>query len=93
VSNGRRWVPIAMAAAVLTVPAVFEARGGDPSPAYRAELQRTLELRRQRRRTEVRPPAGILQTYPMPPALVIRHTRETHDEIGALLQLLRHGGR
>jgi hypothetical protein len=82
-----------MAVAVLMVPTVFEARGGDPSPAYRAELKRTLELRRQRRRTEVSPPVGILQTYPMPPALVIRHTRETHDEIGALLHLLRHGGR
>ena len=29
----------------------------------------------------------------MPPVLIIRHTRETHDEIGALLDLLRYGGR
>ncbi|MFO0950318.1 MAG: hypothetical protein U0835_04050 [Isosphaeraceae bacterium] len=69
------------------------AQAGDPSPAYQAELRRTLELRRQRRRVEPRPPIGVIQTYPMPPALIIRHTRETHDEIGAFLDLLRYGGR
>ena len=66
--------------------------GGEPSPAYKAELKRTLELRKQRRRTEANAPVGVIQPFWMPPALIIRQTRETHDEIGALLDLLRYGG-
>jgi hypothetical protein len=84
-------------AAVLVLAAgvvgpVSEAPGGEPSAEYKASLQKTLELRRGRRR-EARPPVGAIVTYPMPPVLIIRHTRETHDEIGAFLDLLRYGGR
>lgn len=69
------------------------AHPAEPSPQYRAELQRTLELRRQRRRARGSKPPGVIAPWPMPPALVIRQRPETHDEIGALLRLLRHGGR
>ncbi len=35
----------------------------------------------------------MIVPYPMSPALIIRQTRENHEEIGALLDLLRYGGR
>jgi hypothetical protein len=60
-----------------------------PSPAYAASLRRTAELRKQRRRTPVSTPVGVIVPYPMPPALVIRQTPEVHDEIAAFLRLLR----
>jgi hypothetical protein len=69
------------------------AHGADPSPEYQASLRRTLELRKQRRSARAvapRPaPVGVIVPYPMPPALIIRQTREKHDEIEALLDLLR----
>ncbi|MFO0908588.1 MAG: hypothetical protein U0794_09530 [Isosphaeraceae bacterium] len=68
------------------------AQAGEPSPEYRASLRRTLELRRARRVASAAP-VGRIETFPMPPALVIRQTRERHDEIGSLLDLLRYGSR
>jgi hypothetical protein len=66
----------------------------EPSEAYRESIRRTLELRRQRRANrgqamgDSRPVGGIVP-WPMPPALVIRHTPQVHDEIGSFLGLLR----
>jgi hypothetical protein len=65
------------------------ASAGEPSPAYRAALRRTVELRKQRRRDLPDQRAGVIEPYPLPPALIIRHTAETHGEIRALLDLLR----
>jgi hypothetical protein len=69
------------------------ALAGEPSAEYKASLKRTLELRRARKRAEAGAPVGTVVAYPMPPVLIVRHTRETHDEIGALIDLLRYGGR
>ena len=32
---------------------------------------------------------GAIVPWPMPPALIIRHTREVHGEVGSLLYGLR----
>jgi hypothetical protein len=64
----------------------------EPSEAYRESIRRTLELRRQRRanRGQVTSgPVGGIVPWPMPPALVIRHTPRVHDEIESFLGLLR----
>jgi hypothetical protein len=64
----------------------------EPSAAYKASLRRTAELRKERRRaaaTTATAPVGVIVAYPMPPALLIRQTREAHDEIEQLLRLLR----
>jgi hypothetical protein len=91
--NARRWRSGALLA-TLAVAAVAgpPASAGEPSEEYRAGLKRTLELRRQRRGA-ARAQPGAIVPYPMPPALIIRQTRENHDEIGALLDLLRYGDR
>jgi hypothetical protein len=91
--RARRWRSAALLAILaLSAPASPVASANEPSEEYRAQLRRTLELRRQRRGA-ARAPVGVIATYPMPPALIIRQTRENHDEIGALLNLLRYGGR
>jgi hypothetical protein len=67
-------------------------RAAEPSPEYRASLRRTLELRKQRRRAPVARPPGVIVPYPLPPSLIIRHRPEVHDEVEALLDLLRRSG-
>lgn len=82
-----------------TTPADGAVRGADrpriePSQAYRESIRRTVEIRRQRRANrgqgmgEPRP-IGSIVPWPLPPALIIRHTPEVHDEIDSLLRLLR----
>ena len=87
--GARRWWGGFLIASLAVATA---ASAGEPSEEYKAGLKRTLELRKQRRGT-ARARVGVIEPYPMPPTLIIRHTRETHDEIGALLDLLRYGGR
>jgi hypothetical protein len=77
---------------VVLALAAPEARSQEPSEAFRESIRRTIELRKQRRRMG-RPAVGRIEFYPMPPALIIRQTPEVHDEIGALLDLLRYGSR
>ncbi len=72
--------------ATLIVAESTSAHAGEPSPEYRAVLRRTLELRKGRR--GIRAAAPIVP-YPLPPSLIIRHTREVHGEIESLLGLLR----
>ncbi len=67
------------------------AQAGEPSPAYKASLQRTRELRKQRRTAPHPSPVGVIVPYPMPPSLIIRQTPQVHDEIESLLRLLRGG--
>jgi hypothetical protein len=65
-----------------------------PSAAYRESIRRTVEKRRERRANrgqgldDSRPIGGIVP-WPMPPALIIRHTPQVHDEIESFLVLLR----
>ena len=69
---------------------VADRRGGF-SEAFRADLQKTLEKRRQRRaRLEARTAPNAIIPWPMPPALIIRATPEIHGEIEALLGTLRY---
>jgi hypothetical protein len=69
------------------------AQAAEPSPAYKAALRRTAELRKQRRRSPAASPVGVIVPYPMPPSLIIRQTPEVHDEIEGLLRLLRGSSR
>jgi hypothetical protein len=68
---------------------------GQPSAAYKESLRRTVERRRQRRtlrrqgQGDGQGTLGAVVPWPMPPALVIRHTTAVHDEVGAFLYLLR----
>jgi hypothetical protein len=84
---------VCLLALVLVDLRTSTAEAGEPSPEYRANLRRTLELRKQRRRSAPAPPVGVIVGYPMPPTLLIRQTPEAHAEIVGLLGLLRHGGR
>lgn len=61
----------------------------EPSAEYRAVLRRTIELRRGRREIRSATAVGKILPYPMPPSLIIRHTREVHGDIENLLGLLR----
>jgi hypothetical protein len=73
------------------------ARQGEPSAAYLESLRQTVERRRQRRARRQQGAAdgsraiGAIVPWPMPPALIIRHTREVHNEIGSLSEGLRRG--
>jgi hypothetical protein len=76
-------------------PAAGAARPrSEPSEAYRESIRRTVEKRRERRANrgqgmgDSRPLGGIVP-WPMPPALIIRHTPQVHDEIESFLTLLR----
>jgi hypothetical protein len=81
------------ALALVAAPLPESAQAGEPSPAYKAALRRTAELRKQRRSRAVPSPVGVIVPYPMPPSLLIRHTPEVHEEIEGLLRLLRGSSR
>lgn len=61
----------------------------EPSAEYRAVLRRTIELRKGRRGIRSAASVGKIVPYPLPPSLIIRHTREVHGEVENLLGLLR----
>ncbi len=79
-------------ALLLPHPMPCHAQQRGPSPAFRAELQKTLEKRRQRRarRGDGFAPNSIVP-WMMPPSLIIRATPEVHDEVNSLLRTLRKG--
>ena len=69
-------------------------RASEPSAAYRESLRLTVERRRQRRARRQQGAAdagvsGAIVPWPMPPVLIIRHTREVHGEIESLSGGLR----
>jgi hypothetical protein len=67
----------------------------EPSAAYEESLRRTVERRRERRARRQQNVSddvgavGAIVPWPMPPALIIRHTREVHREVDSLLYGLR----
>ncbi|HZW30547.1 MAG TPA: hypothetical protein VFF52_07565 [Isosphaeraceae bacterium] len=68
----------------------------EPSQAFRDSIRQTLQKRRQRRARRAQGqglndarPIGAMVPWPMPPALIIRHTPEVHREIDSLLGGLR----
>lgn len=76
--------------AALLLPWPCVAQQGRPSPAFKAELRKTLEQRRQRRARQGGSPAvNSIIPWPMPPALIIRATPDVHDEVQSLFWLLR----
>ena len=87
-----RWqirLAVAFLAAVL-LPWPCIAQQGGPSPAFQAELRKTVEQRRQRRaRRGISPAPNSIVPWLMPPTLIIRATPEVHDEVQSLLWLLR----
>jgi hypothetical protein len=89
--NLRARVAVAFLAALLlpcTRPCL--AQKGGPSPAYKAELRKTLEQRRQRRARGGNSPAtNSIVPWLMPPTLIIRATPEVHNEVQSLFWLLR----
>jgi hypothetical protein len=65
----------------------------EPSEAYQESIRQTVERRRERRarrQAQAGAAVGGIVPWPMPPALVIRHTRDVHDDIGAFLFGLRY---
>jgi hypothetical protein len=70
-------------------------RAAQPSAEYQASLRQTVERRRQRRARRQQNAAdtagtvGAIVPWPMPPALIIRHTSDVHGEVGSLLYGLR----
>jgi hypothetical protein len=88
----RLWLGL-ITAAVLSGSVAPVATADEPSEEYKQGLRKTLERRRQRRQAGATPADGLIVPYPMPPALIIRQTPETHDEIQVFLNLLRYGSR
>jgi hypothetical protein len=70
-------------------------RAAAPSAEYQASIRQTVERRRQRRARRQQTAAddsaavGAIVPWPMPPALIVRHTRDVHGEVGSLLYGLR----
>jgi hypothetical protein len=68
---------------------------GEPSAAYQESVRQTVERRRERRARRQQNAGnsdlavGAIVPWPMPPALIIRHTREVHGEVDSLLYGLR----
>jgi len=88
-SSIRRLAPVLLTSLVGVGALLSSTRAAEPSPEYRAGLRRTLELRKERRGNRTAVPVGAIVPYPLPPCLIIRHTREVHGEIESLLDLLR----
>jgi hypothetical protein len=71
------------------------ARAAGPSADYQESLRKTVERRRQRRARrqqnagEAAGAVGSIVPWPMPPALIIRHTRDVHGEVSSLLSGVR----
>jgi hypothetical protein len=74
---------------VLMVSAACPVLGQEPSPEYKASLRKTLEKRKARRQGRPAEPPGLIVPWFMPPALIIRQTREVHGEMDSLLWGLR----
>jgi hypothetical protein len=74
-----------------------KAAGGasEPSAAYQESLRQTVERRRQRRARRQQnagdsaAAVGAIVPWPMPPALIIRHTPEVHGQVDSFLYGLR----
>jgi hypothetical protein len=84
-----RPILVFLASLIIGETASTSTRAVEPSAEYRAVLRRTLELRRERRGIRSAAPVGKIVPYPMPPSLIIRHTREVHGDVESLLRLLR----
>ncbi len=89
-SSLRRRTLIVLASLIVAEVTSTSSHADEPSAEYRAVLRRTLENRKGRRAIRTATPVGQIVPYPMPPSLIIRHTREVHGEIDSLLGLLRH---
>jgi hypothetical protein len=91
-THRRLWLGL-ITAAVLSGSVAPAVTADEPSEEYKQGLRKTLERRRQRRQAGATRADGVIVPYPMPPALIIRQTRENHDEIQSLLDMLRYNVR
>ena len=91
-THRRLWLGLIIAA-VLAWSVAPDATADEPSEEYKQGLRKTLERRRQRRQAGATRADGMIVPYPMPPALIVRQTPETHDEIQVFLNLFRYGSR
>jgi hypothetical protein len=91
-THRRLWLGL-ITAAILSGSVAPDATADEPSEEYKQGLRKTLERRRQRRQAGATRADGMIVPYPMPPAVIIRQTSDTHDEIQALLNMLRYGSR
>ena len=91
----RRLVALALSVGVLIsgfAIATGPAFAQDPPNQQKAKGQAKPAAKKRpvRRRPRAEARIGVMVPYPFPPALIIRHTPEAHDEIGALLFMLRY---
>jgi len=56
-----------------------------------AAAPKAARRRPPRRKPRPDPAVGLIVPYPFPPALIIRQTPGAHDEVSALLRMLRGG--
>ncbi len=70
-----------LASLIVTGTSSTSTDANEPSAEYRAVLRRTLEHRKGRKGIRATVPAGKIVPYPMPPSLIIRHTREVHGDV------------
>ncbi len=84
-----RWNVVSLALLIAAEATTTSARADVPSAEYRAVLRRTFERRKARRDIRITTAVGKIVPFPLPPSLIIRHTREVHGEVEGLLDLLR----
>ena len=61
-----------------------------PAPPQAGARPKAAPKRSARRRPKANAPVGLIVPWPFPPALIIRQTPEAHDEVQALLNMLRY---
>lgn len=88
----RRWAVAVLVASLIVDAAMAFAQ--DPPPR-RQQVQtparaKAVRNRPARRKPRGDAPGGSIVPYPFPPALIIRQTPEAHDEVRALLNMLRY---
>jgi len=95
-SPARRWAAASLALSLVAAWPIETARGQAPPKQGAGQGQGgarrdATKGRPARRRPRPRSEVGLIVPYPFPPALIIRQTPEAHEEVQALLRMLRGG--
>ena len=77
---------LAAGLAIVTGPAFAQ----DPPNQGKANAAAGKKKAAPRRKPRGNGAVGVIVPYPLPPVLIIRQTPEAHDEIRALLDMLRY---
>jgi hypothetical protein len=92
----RRLLAIALGAAILvtgvvaTTPSTFAQDPANQGKANAKDKAAATKKKPARRKSNRNGAVGAIVPYPFPPVLIIRQTPEAHDEIRALLFMLRY---